>query len=250
MTYKLGKLPPKQNARTLKLSTYLGERMPPPPPNKVWREYKVPPDAWGMYANDRIGDCTCAAIAHMLMLVTAHTGKMVVPTEDEVIKAYSAISGFDPVSGMNDNGAAITDVLEFWRSVGIAGHKILAWAQIDHTNIQQVKQAIWLFGGIDIGVNLPVSAMEQLDSGQSWNVLQNDGGIDGGHSIPNFGYGALGTNCITWGARQGMSWGWFRSYVDECYAVITEDWFDQTSGNTPSGFNLAQLEADLKAVAV
>jgi hypothetical protein len=246
----LGKLAPKYNARTRDFSKYFGTIIPPPPPEKVWREYKIPPDAWQMFGNDTIGDCTCAAIAHMLMLVTVHTGAMVTPTLDDVIKAYTAVSGYDPATGLNDNGAAITDVLDYWRGTGIAGHKILGWAQVDHTNVEQIKQAIWLFGGIDIGVQLPKSAMVQNAASQSWEVVVDDGGIDGGHSIPNFGYGSQGTNCITWGARQGMSWAWFEKYCDEAYAIITQDWFDQTTKNTPSGIDLATLEADLKALSV
>lgn len=247
MAGKLGKLAPKINPKTLQLSKYLGTAVPAPP-NKAWREYKIDPNAWQMFGNDSIGDCTCACIAHMVMLMTAHTGTMVVPTVDDVIGAYSAVSGYNPQNGTNDNGAAITDVLNYWRTTGIAGHKILGWAQVDQTNITSMKQAIWLFGGIDIGVNLPNSAMSQFDSNTSWEVLPNDGGIDGGHSIPNFGYGRTGTNCITWAKRQPMSWDWFLKYCDEAYAVITQDWINQATGKTPSGFDLVTLQADLNAL--
>lgn len=244
---KFGKLAPKKNSKTLRFTKYLSPAIPAPP-EKVWREYKVPPNLWGMYGNDTIGDCTCACIAHMLMLVTSHTGTMVTPTKDEVIAAYSAVTGYDPKTGLNDNGAAITDVLNYWMNTGISGHKILGWAAIDPTNITAVKQAIWLFGGVDIGVNLPNSAMNQFNSNQPWSILPNDGGIDGGHSIPNFGYGSEGTNCITWAQRQGMEWDWFQKYCDECYAVITQDWINQATKQTPSGFSLETLQADLAAL--
>ena len=245
---KLGRLPKKFNPKTLKLSKYLESPLvtaPPPPPEKVWREYKVPSDQWGMFGNDTIGDCTCACIAHMLMLVTAHTGTMIVPSESDVITAYSAVSGYDPSTGANDNGAAITDVLNYWQTNGISGHKILGWAEIDYTNIDQIKQAIWLFGGVDLGVNIAQAAMEQFSAGQSWEVVPDDGGIEGGHSIPNFGYGSDGTNCITWAQRQAMSWVWFAKYVEEAYAVITQDWIVQATQETPSGFDLATLQTDL-----
>lgn len=245
---KLGKLAPKFSPRTLSFAKYAGAAVPAPP-LKVWREYKVPPDAWGMFGNDTIGDCTCAAIAHMLMLITAHTGTMVVPTEQDVITAYSAVSGYDPATGMNDNGAAITDVMEYWRTVGIAGHKILGWAAIDQTDLNAFRQAVWLFGGVNIGIQVPAVAMTQFGSGEPWSIVDNDGGIEGGHSIPNFGYGHEGTNCITWGKRQGMSWDWFKKYCDEAYTVITPEWLDQATGLTPSGFDLTTLQADLKALA-
>lgn len=242
---KFGKLAPKPHRKTLKATRYMAQV--PAPPEKVYREYKIPPGMWEMFANDSLGDCTCAAIAHMLMLVTAHTGTMVVPTVDEVVKVYSAVSGYVPGDDSTDNGAAISDVLDYWQTQGISGHKILGWAAIDPTDIVAVKKAIWIFGGIDIGVNLPNIAMTQLNSGQPWDVVPDDGGIDGGHSVPNFGYGSQGTNCITWGQRQGMSWEWFAKYADEAYAVITQDWMD-AQGKTPSGFDLATLQADLAAL--
>ena len=77
MPLKLGRLPRKFNRKTLLFHDYL--QLDFLTPKKVYWEYKIPDDAWQMFGNDTIGDCTCACIAHMLMLVTAHTGKMVVP---------------------------------------------------------------------------------------------------------------------------------------------------------------------------
>jgi len=249
MTRKLGKLAPKPHPKALKLSRYITGL--PAPPAKVYREYKIPNQAWGMDANDKVGDCTCAAAAHMLMLVTSHTGTIVVPTTEQVLGLYSAVTGYDASqtlpdgSNPTDNGAAVSDVLEYWRTQGLAEHKILAWAQIDHKNLVQIKQAIWLFGAVDIGVNLPSSAMLQVQNNQPWDIVEPDGGNDGGHCIPLFGYGSDGTTSVTWGALQQMSWDWYLKYCDEAYAVITPDWFDQVTQKTPSGFDIATLQSDL-----
>lgn len=248
MAGKLGKLAPKSNAKTLQLAKYTANIIPDEP-EKVFREWRIPPNGWGMYGNDIYGDCTCACPAHMEMLWTEHSNGLYVPSEESILAAYSAVTGFSvgppPV---NDNGAAITDVLDYWRTTGIAGKKIVGWAQIDQTNVKAIKQAIWLFGGINIGINLPNSAMTQFDQNLPWVILPNDGGIDGGHCIPLEGYGSEGTSCITWGRRQGMNWDWFLKYCDEAYAVITMDWIIQNTGKTPSGFDLATLEFDLNAL--
>jgi hypothetical protein len=200
---------------------------------------------WEYFANDQLGDCTCAAIAHMLMLVTAHTGTMVVPTLDDVITAYSAVSGYDPKTGLNDNGADIPTVLEYWRVTGIAGHKILGWGNVNAANLDDVKRAIWIFGGVDVGIEVYETDMQQFNSGQPWSLTPQDGALLGRHSVPHFGYGHEGTNCISWAQRQGMIWNWFLKRVVECYAVITQDWLNQATKLTPSGFDLAALEADL-----
>jgi len=237
-------------AAKLKLAKYL--TAVPPAPAKVYREYKVPLNLWGMFANDRVGDCTCACIAHILMLFTSHTGKMVTPTQQQVLDAYSAITGYDPAqtdaSGNNptDTGANISDVLNYWKNVGIAGHKIIAWASVDPKNIAEVKQAIWLFGGLDVGIEVFSSMEAQFAAHQPWDDPSGDD--LGGHSVPIFGYGSDGNTCVTWATLQQMGWPTFSQICSEAYVVITQDWLDQ-QGKTPSGFDLATLQADMQALA-
>lgn len=237
------------------LAKYLASPSLPPAPEKVYREYKIPGDAWQMFGNDTAGDCTCAEIAHMLMLVTAHTGTIVIPELQDVIDFYSAVSGYDPkqtdASGNNptDIGADLPTVLNRWRDVGICGHKILQWADVDPTNQENQKHAIHIFAGLDDAVQLPNSAMDQMNAGQPWDVVDDDGGIDGGHSILRAGYGADGATCVTWGKLQQESWAWLAKYLTECCAVITTDWLKAADGLTPSGFDLDTLVADLKLVS-
>jgi hypothetical protein len=244
---KLGKLAPKPNPKTLSLARYLSPELPKPPV-KVYREYKVP--AWGMFANDTIGDCTCAAVAHMVMLFTAHTGALVVPDAADVVKMYSAISGYDPATGENDNGAAITDVLDYWQTVGLAGHKILGWAQINHVDAVRRAQGVWLFGALNVGVQLPASAMKQFGQGENFEVKMRDGGILGGHCIVEPGYGRQGEDYVTWGkGDQKASRTWTHKYVDEAYVVFTNDWIEEATGLAPNGFNADQLLKDLRSIA-
>ena len=59
-----------------------------------------------MMDNDQIGDCTCAAAGHLIMEWTANAqSKMVTPTDKQIVAAYSAITGYNPTTGANDNGA-------------------------------------------------------------------------------------------------------------------------------------------------
>jgi hypothetical protein len=45
-----------------------------------------------------------------------------------------------------------------------------------------------------------------------------------------------------------MTWAWFEKYCSEAYALVSKDWLS-ASGVSPSGFDLATLESDLKAVS-
>jgi hypothetical protein len=250
MRYKLGKLGPKWNEKTLLLSDYLKTSAPPPPPSKAFYEYKIPAKGWGLMMNATYGCCTCAGPAHEIMCRTAHTGTLVTPTDADVLAMYGTICpGFNPATDANDNGAAITDALNYMLTTGLAGHKIDGWAAIGNgsANIETVKQGIYLFGSVNIGVQLPNSAMDQTNAGQAWTILDDDGGIDGGHCVVLMGYGAEGATCVTWGQLQQMSWDWFSRYCDEAYCEIAMDWV-KANGEAVNSLDYQTLQQDLEAI--
>lgn len=249
-SYKLGKLPRKHHPKTLYLSRFLSPSTLPSPATKVYREYKTPPEAKQMFGNDLIGDCTCAGAANLLILTSCHTGKVIIPTLAEVLAMYSAVSGYIPGDSSTDNGAAMTDVLAYLQSTGLAGQKILAWAAIDFTNPTRRQLGVDLFAGTYVGVNLPASAEDQFAKNQPWELIPHSP-IAGGHAIIHPGYGALGGDYVTWAKwDQKASSAWEHAYVDEEYVVITESWFDQMTKKTPGGLDLAALESDLKLIGV
>lgn len=246
MNKKTGKLPPRPHPKTLLFGKYLTGELPPAAA-RIFREYKTPPQAKQMFGNDQYGDCTCAAAANHLILTTCHTGSVVIPLLEDVLDLYSEATGFSAgPPPMNDNGAAMTDVLEKLRTVGIAGHKILAWAQIDHTDALHRKLACDLFGATYVGVALPDNAEDQFDANQPWEAVDGFKPKDG-HCILRTGYGADGDNYVSW-ARwdQKASNAWSTKYVDEEYVLITSDWINQATQKTPGGLDLDTLLADIQ----
>jgi len=247
---KTGKLSPKAHPNTLKLAKYTAGQPMPYPARKVYREYKTPDVAKQMFGNDEIGDCTCAGIANLLILWTVHTSTIVIPTRDEVVSLYSAITGYDPSDPNTDQGAAMTDVLAYMQKTGFLGHKILGWAQIDHTDPWHRQLSVDLFGATYVGVQLPQSAMDQFRAGKSFEVVP-DSPVISGHALIHPGYGALGGDYVTWAKwDQKASSAWESAYIDEEYVLITEDWIDQATQRTPGGIDLATLQADLKALSI
>ncbi len=118
---KLGKLQARHDPRTLQLTNYLRpEALPPPPAAKDWGKSV---GSWCMMLNDSIGDCTCAAAGHLIMEWTANAGKEVVPADGEILNAYVAVSGYNPETHANDNGAVEIDVLNYWRSSRRSGRR-------------------------------------------------------------------------------------------------------------------------------
>lgn len=246
--HKLGKLKPKQDHRLLRLSTYLdkGFTFPTPPPSVDWSKRIVAPNGWGMMGNDKYGDCTCAAAGHLIMCWTAAVGMCFIPSDQFVIGAYAAITGFNPTTGANDDGAVETDVLNYWRKSGIAGHVIGGYAAVDYgTNPLQTQLAIYLFGAAYIGLNLPLTAQSQ----GMWDVVagggvQAEAGSWGGHAVPVLGYDNETLTVITWGVPMKMTWAFYHAYCEEAYAIFSND-FINGKKQSPAGFDLATLQADI-----
>ena len=244
---KLGKATPKHDSRTLLLSNYLVPELQPPPSSVDWTTQI---HEWGMMLNDKVGCCTCATAAHMIQTWTSNEQPYFLPTDDEVIYAYSSISGYEPSTGLNDNGAAELDVLNYWRKTGIAGHKIYAFASISPGHVNHIKNAVWLFGWCYLGLALPLSAQgDKL--WDVWDVVdgpKGDPGSWGGHAVPIVAYDEVGPYCVTWGELKHMTWAFFEKYCDEAYAILSVDWYAQDM-KSPNGFDVAMLQRDLKSVA-
>jgi hypothetical protein len=241
MGFPLGKLPPDFSRPRLLLGPHLKSiafDYPPADDNIT----QVP--SYPMYANDRYGDCVWAMTGHAIQAWTLLGQRSEVTlSEDDIIAAYSAVTGFDPATGANDNGTVMQDAMEYWVKTGVGGRKILAFAQVDHTDLEEVKAAIHVFGSVLVGFNFPKVAWSQFDQGRPWDVTSNDGAIQGGHAIHVGGYEDGATKLTTWGKVTGMTWAFWNKYVDECWVAITQDWLD-AQGHNPEGVDLHGLGED------
>src|SRR5262249_12122528 len=146
---KLGKLSARVDPRTLSLSRYVDREALPAPPPALDLSTGVP--EWPMYANDQLGDCTTAAAGHMIEAWTASAGGAAVEVpEAAVLAAFDAVKIVDPMTG--EEGAVELDVLKLWRSSGIGGHQIGAFARVTRDDRDLVATGAWLFGGLYIGL--------------------------------------------------------------------------------------------------
>lgn len=199
--------------------------------------------AWPMYDNAQIGDCTCAALGHAIQAWTTYgQGETVTLPLDAVLTLYSAVTGFDPRTGANDTGAIEQDVLAFVHNYGIGGHKIRAFAQVDHTNLSEMKLALQHFGTVYVGFQVPESAQQQFHAGQPWVVVPGSP-IEGGHAVNIQKWDANHVYVVTWGRLQAMTPEFWLTYGDEAWVIITDDWLNE-NGLSPEGLNVQALLAD------
>jgi hypothetical protein len=249
----LGKSPPRHDRRTLLLTNFIDRSALQPSPAS--RDWGGAIKNWGMLANDQIGDCAIAGPAHLSMCLAANSGKPFIPTVEQVIADYSRVSGYNPQTGANDNGCVLLDVMNYWRTNGIAGHKITAYAAVHPLDHQLIDFAISYLGGCLIGVMLPAAAQRM---NALWSVPRHPIGYQwapgswGGHAVPYVGQNETNGlyRPVSWGQEISASHDFHDRYCDECYVVLDlADWLGNNA-TTPSGLNLAALQADCRALGI
>lgn len=230
--------------RTLRARDFLEapDDIKAPREHRIARTLHNPP----MYANDRYGDCTCASQGHRINAQENSSGQHEIKVSDaDVLEAYSAVTGFRPDDPGTDNGAYELDVLNYLRQVGLGRerdgtrHTIGAFTSVNWLDHNEVRRAHYVFGGLKVCAGLPISAQHQ----DVWDVTTGPAaaaGSWGGHSMYSVGYYDEGLLVYTWGREKLMTWNWVDKYVDEVYAVVSEDYF-RRGGSTPQGFSIEKL---------
>jgi hypothetical protein len=144
-------------------------------------------------------------------------------------------------------GAVELDVLKYWRTEGIGRHKIGAFARVAVHDKALARTGAFLFGGLCIGVALPLTAQSQAV--WDWTGSLSGPALPGswgGHAVDVVGYDAKALTVVTWGSLKRMTWAFWQRYVDEAYAVLSRDFLRR--GRAPNGFDLGQLRADLALI--
>jgi hypothetical protein len=240
---RLGKLPSKFDERTARLAKFIDVHAPRKAPKSHTAIKKVS-DPWGMMKNDALGDCTCAALGHHVQIWTANNGAERTPADDAVVELYNR------VNGGKDNGANMLDVLNSFSSFGLAGlDKPSAFVSVERMNLELVRYAAWLFGGLYAGYDLPVTAQGQ---GKRWDYLPNTNGNEagswGGHATASaVKYDPKGYWIVSWGDLYYVTNEFHNAYCSELYAILDPDWLgdDQRS---PQGFRLKALQQYLASL--
>jgi hypothetical protein len=242
--YRFGKHPPKVDYRTLRFADYVTPGLASPPPSynvltNVYAKLKTndPTKLYPMDGNDTLGDCTIAALAHAVTTFRGLVGKQSILSKTAVVKLYMHLTG-----GV-DSGLQELNVLNYWRQNAVSGDEIITYTSISPKNHTHIQQAIQLFGGVYLGFQVQANCIQEFDNHQPWTPgpLTNDG-----HAVYAVGYDQKFLTVLTWGNTQQATWSWWDECVDEAYAILPPEAKDPKFA---PGFNLAQLQADLAAVA-
>jgi hypothetical protein len=241
--YRFGKHPPKIDYRTLRFKNYAAEIAPPLDTYDVLTtvydklQTNDPTALFPIDGNNTYGDCTIAALAHAETVYDALIGTEKIMGSQAVVKLYFHLTG-GVDSGLNE-----LDVLNYWSNHRVVGDKILAYVSINPKNHTHIQQAIQLFGGVYLGFQVQQNCVQEFQDHLPWTPgpLTNDG-----HAVFAVAYDQNYLTVLTWGNTQQATWDWWDECVDEAYAILPPE--AQNPDFAP-GFDFAQLQADLEAVA-
>lgn len=241
---RLGRQPKREDTRTLKLARYIAPEALPTGHLDLARN--VP--EWGMLGNDQVGNCGPVAFQHLRIGRSAEAaGHPLTVGLDETLALYRRVSGWNGRAGdPSDAGVVLLDMLNSLRHDG----QLYAFAEVDRGDLQEMRAAHYLFGGVLLGYALPAYLEQRVaaDVAAPW-VRRGRGALTGSAEPGSWGGHAVCSvrddrwRVCTWGQVVRMSAAFHFAYCDEAYALITPEWF--SSDRSPAGFDLDALRADL-----
>ncbi|GBQ92014.1 hypothetical protein AA23498_1338 [Acetobacter nitrogenifigens DSM 23921 = NBRC 105050] len=250
MQRKLGKLAPRHDARTYRLTPILNGRLIPIPASCDWSKGI----SYDMNGNDQYGDCADAARAAMVLTWTSRAQAPMRLTLAQVLADYAATTRppFDPKTGANDNGTVLLDLLNHWCRDGLSrpgqtADYLTAYGALTPTDHDSVRRAIYALGGVYLGIQVPNYLMTLAGD---WTYQPNaDWSLAGGHCIAAVGFDDFGPRIFTWGGTRRMEWRLWDKIVDEAYGLVSKENWTNIPGLSPNGEALDALVAEMRASA-
>jgi len=205
----------------------------------------------GVMHNDTLGDCTIAALGHAAQALTANNGAMATPTDAAILQGYETVDGYNPNDPSTDQGGVEVEVLAAWQKGIDRFARLDLWVPVNPQNLEHVLTGIERYGGVYVGVALPLSAQDQ----PVWELDESDptkavAGSWGGHAITwsKFSRAQQRLGCVTWGMPQDASFTWHGGYCDEAAIPLCSTLWCP-NGKSPLGDPVATLRGGMGGLA-
>lgn len=199
--------------------------------------------------NKTYGCCVEAADFQLIRLRRANawndTWK---PTEGDVLDRYTALTGFNPLTGQPDDGTLTDEDMKAWCSQGIRldsqNLDVPKWCTIEPHEIEHVNLGIAHMGAVLITLDLPMGAQSL-----AWDKAPGQGadwvaGSWGQHRVISGKYDGASRTVRTWGQDLLMHPDFWQAYVLAVDVVLSRDWL-RASGLAPAQLDYAQLDWDM-----
>lgn len=185
---------------------------------------------WNLGANNRFGTCgptSCSNFTNMTLKLLA--GLDVTVADEDVFTLYrqSGNPNFDPATGADDNGVDMNVLMAAWMAHGLSvtlanGTKQLvkpvATATVSPQDIDGVRAATALLGGVLFGANMTVAQQSQ----QIWSPVPGSAEW-GGHAFFGGAYTSVAADdehIISWAEKFGTTDSFISQQVEEVHVAI------------------------------
>lgn len=258
MDFKLGKQEYSYSEKTVKMARFMAADISYAP--RYDFDHGRVPFPLGPLGNDQYGCCVKSAEANQVMrFERAEQRATLQISAEDVIREYKLESqrefGHAPVSPDDefDQGLIMRVNLTNWRKSGFTfknrTYNISAFGELDPLSESQVRAAIYHFGGVQLGFQLPFAARQMTNMG-TWDYKGETGpewkpGSWGGHCVFSKAYDPFGLEVLTWGRRVKVTDSFIARYCDEAWTEIDnlDSW--RTSTHV---INIAALQAYLHEI--
>jgi hypothetical protein len=256
MELRLGKQEYVADPRTMMLGNFIEPIVLPHTYDFDRHRAKFPIHPWG---NDQWGNCVKVGQANQLIRLERIEQKRTLKLNDSlVVEAYKEEVerqfGTRPIfaGGAGDDGLVVLHNLRNWRKVGwtldftkkkkdARTYTISAFGEIIPSDYEQVKGAIYLLHGAQLGFWLPRSVRGNYtrwdyngESSPEWQA-----GSWGGHLVYAKAYDGNDIEILTWGMKVKVSRTFVAKYCDEAWAVVDnfDNWRSSSQLDTAGMLN-------------
>jgi len=188
--------------------------------------------------NDSKGNCMYCAAVHLDQSFTGNVGAEATYDASTVINYYLKLSPWD--QGLDEN-----QITEEWTK-GLCGNpqaSILDSLDVDVTNTELVKSAIFLFGGIQFIFSVPDKWINNFQSGAVWDAPASPDPRNG-HGVAWNGVDEQDrVRLLTWGGYAWITPQGVTSCDPSGFTMFSLRWFDPNTGLAPNGLSYDQLAA-------
>lgn len=221
-----------------------------PPAACDWhRQVVLDGDALG---NDLHSNCVpCGALRAVQIMRAVVAGDQRRPTAAQALDLYRQWAGWDG-RPETDIGTASDSASIRWARSGIRWGEqwedVPGIASIAAGNADHLRAAIAFLGPVQLDLALPRSARGL----QSWTPAAGPDGAPGSwgaHRVCAGKYDERYLYAVSWGVEIAMTPDFLARYAINAEACLSRSWLDVT-GFSPAGLSLADLEAEMAALAV
>lgn len=202
---------------------------------------------------------TCWPIARRWIVALRRaivTGDKVPPAVPDILADYSALTGFDPATGLPDAGTDTTRGMTDWVCRGVRVNDqvldIVHWLHVDPSNVGHIAIALAHAGPLMATWTVPRAMLEPAawcrapGDGPDWNEVVGEH-----ETVLVAADGRDGFTTRTWGLDLPVHpevLGRYLIAVDVPLDLAAGGWCDAT-GLTPAGLDREALAADMAAIA-